>query len=233
MSQLTSQDLEIVRRTPLFVDFTEAALNDLLKDAWVKEYPRGALLFLRGDPVTRFFVVLTGWVKVFRDTPSGEQSVVHVMKPGESFAQAAIFTGRQDFPASAEVVDDARIVEIPSAPFMARLHADSRLAIKMLGAVSARLLQLVQHIEQLQFRSTAQRLADFLANLSTVRTGPASLRLPYDKSLIAARLGMKPESLSRAIAKLRKVGVTVSGSTVSIKDMAVLRTFAAGDEDEE
>ncbi|MCW8834755.1 MAG: cyclic nucleotide-binding domain-containing protein [Rhodospirillales bacterium] len=232
MKYLNAEDKEKVRRTPLFAGLHDDVLDQLLKEGRVREFSRGGMLFMRGEPVSRFFLLLEGWVKVFRDTPEGDQVVVAVMKPGDSFAQAAIFTGRKNFPASAEVVSEARVLEIPADPFMSVLRQEPDLAIKILGALSERLVELVQHIERLQFNSTPQRLAGFLIDLlAEGTTGEATVKLPYDKSLIAARLGMKPESLSRALAKLKRVGVTSSGSEVTIKDVGVLHDFCCLDED--
>jgi CRP-like cAMP-binding protein len=232
MSRLSQEDRQIARRVPLFQDLPDDAFEDLLRDARVTAHPRGHLLFVRGDPVTRFFVLLEGWVKVFRDTADGEQVVVAVMRPGESFAQAAIFTGRAVFPASAEVVDDARVMEIPAGPFLDRLRRDPDMALKLLGSISNRLVQLVEHIERLQFNKTPQRLAAFLIELAEVKEGPADIRLPYDKSLVAARLGMKPESLSRALAKLRAVGVDTEGQIVHVDDVATLRDYCQAEDGE-
>ncbi len=222
---LTPYELEIVRSAPLFSGLPDNSLEKIVNYGRVVDYVRGEMLFLRGDPVTRFFVMLEGWVKVYRDTPDGEQSVVAVMKPGESFAQAAIFTGKTIFPATAEIVDNARILEIPAKDFLHLLKTESSLAINMLGALSERMLELVQRIEQLQFSSTRERLAYFLCSLTEATEGKVELRLPYDKSLVAARLGMKPESLSRALAKLRTAGVTTSSNIIEIEDMAALRAY--------
>jgi hypothetical protein len=58
--------------------------------------------------------------------------------------------------------------------------------------------------------------------------GHCALALPYDKSLIAGQLGLQPESLSRAFAKLRTIGVVVDASRVEVRDVAALRQIAAG-----
>ena len=229
MTAISPQDRETVRRAPLFAAVTDAVLDDLLKDARVASYRRGQILFLRGDPAEKFYLLLEGWVKIFLDTPSGEQTVIEIMRGGETIAEAAIFLGMA-YPASAEVADDARIVEFPAASFLARLRRDSELALTMLAALSKRLHYLIQHIEKVQTFSTPQRLAGFLLDLTDRTTGEVVLRLPYDKSLVAARLGMKPESLSRALAKLRDIGVTTQGDTVRIADIVVLREFSESEE---
>ncbi len=229
MAGLSDRDFEIVRRAPLFSGVSEKVLNELLKDARVGEYRRGQLLFVRGDPAEHFYVLLDGWVKIFLDTPAGEQTVLEVMRSGETIAEAAIFLGMA-FPASAELADDARLLEIPAPQFLANLREDGDLALTMLAALSKRLHFLIQHIEKVQTFSTPQRLGEFLLGLADEEEGEAALSLPYDKSLVAARLGMKPESLSRALAKLRKIGVETKGSEVRISDVERLREFCDGDE---
>ncbi len=218
------KDVEIVRRNPLFTELPDDTLKALLKEACVAEYKRGRILFLRGEPSEWFYFIIEGWVKVFRDTPDGEQTVISVMEPGETIAEAAIFLGN-NCPASAEVVKDARLVKIPAKTLLCELRGDPELAIKMLGSLSARLKWLVHHIEQLQALSTSQRLGDFLLGLYEGKKGGECLQLPHDKSLIAARLGMKPESLSRALSKLKDVGVTSKGHTVELGDIDALRAY--------
>jgi len=229
MVALSPKEMEIVRRAPLFSDVPAEVLDALLAEARIGEYRRGQILFLRDDPADRFFLMLDGWVKIFLDTPSGEQTVLEIMKTGETVAEAAIFLGMA-YPASAEIADDARLLEIPAQHFLDMLRTENGLALTMMAALSKRLHYLIQHIEKVQAHSTPHRLAEFLLGLTDAEAGPAELSLPYDKLLVAARLGMKPESLSRALAKLREVGVTTQGSRVRIADVAGLREFCEFDE---
>lgn len=221
------QDLEILRRVPLFAGLEEPHLSGLLRDASVRVHPKGQLLFQQGDTADRFYVVLSGWVKIFRLTPDGDQAVMGLFTRGESFAEAAMFMGGQ-FPASAEVVEEARLLRVESGPFQKQLYAEPAIAVAMLASVSRRMHYLVGQIEQLQVRSGTQRVADFLLKLCPVREGSAEIALPYDKSLIASRLGMKPESFSRALARLRDLGVHTERSHVSISDAAALADYCAG-----
>jgi len=227
MAALLQKDMDLIRRTPLLMDLPENELTRLLDASSVVEYARSRLLFLRGEPADHIFLLLDGWVKVFRDSAEGEQTVISVLKPGETVAEAAIFLGR-DYPASAEVVGDARLLEIPADVLLGLLREDGELGIRMLGTLSQRLRGLILHIEQIQARSTSQRLGDFLLGLCDTCEGGDSrvtIDLPYDKSLVAARLGMKPESLSRALVKLRNVGVSTQGHQVLLEDIPQLRNF--------
>ena len=97
-----------------------------------------------------------------------------------------------------------------------------QLAFDMLAAASMRPRQLVDEIEQLKARSSPQRIADFFVHQAAELSGPARIALPYEKALIASRLGMKPESFSRALGKLADLGVVVERESVSIADVARL-----------
>ena len=224
MATLSPFDQNTVRRAPLLSDLPKSELQRLVEVSNVHDYPRGKMLFLRGEPASNIYLLLDGWVKVYRDTPDGEQTVIGVLKTGETVAEAAIFLG-QDYPASAEVVSSSRLLEIPADFLLNLLRKDSDVAIKMLGTLSQRMRGLVLHIEQIQARSTPQRLGDFLLGLCPENEGPAIIDLPYDKSLVAARLGMKPESLSRALAKLRNCGVTTNGHQIELSDVVKLKNF--------
>ena len=100
---------------------------------------------------------------------------------------------------------------------------------KLMGAMSRHMRRLIQQIEQLTARTSAQRLAGFLATLAAGASEPVRLQLPVDKVLIAGRLGMQPETFSRAIARLRDHGVTVDGQDVSIADLKRLQQVAEGE----
>lgn len=221
-------DFALLGRLPLFSGLAPEALRLLLDDSAVQRFSRGTVLFLQGEPATRFYAVFDGWVKLFRETRDGQESVIGVFRSGESFAEAAMF-GSRIFPASASVVDDARLLVIPAESFIRRLSEDPGLCLKMMASISAHMRMLVQQVEQLTARSTTQRLAGFLIKLCPSDRGPAVIRLPMDKNLIAGRLGMKPETLSRSLAKLREFGVETAGRELTILDVATLRAHCDAD----
>lgn len=221
---MDARDLEVVGRAPLFAGLTDEARLGLLQGSVPRRYPKGQMLFDQGDEAGAFFVVIDGWVKVFRASATGDEAVFGVFTVGETFGEAAMFIqGR--YPAGAQVVEDARLVAVHSDVFRDRLLRQPELSFVMLGAMSRHLHSLVNQVEQLQTRSSAQRLAQFLVSLAPVEQGSAVLALPYDKSLIAHRLGMKPESLSRGFARLRAQGVTTDGNRVVIANVASLKDY--------
>ncbi len=169
-----------------------------------------------------FYVVLDGWVKLFRVTPDGDEAVVGVFRRGETFAEAAIFLGGR-YPVSAEVVTPSRLLARrrrgpapahPRAAGSGALHAG-------LVVLSPEGSRRADRADQGAVGAAAHRRFPGQA-VSRARRS-CTIELPYEKALIASRLGMKPESLSRALAKLRPLGVSVDREHVSIVDVEAPR----------
>jgi CRP-like cAMP-binding protein len=219
---LEDRDLAVIGRVPLFAGLEASSLAHVLADALVRRFPRNALLFVEGEPAGQFYVVLDGWVRLYRQTTDGRESVIALPARGESFAEAVMFLGGR-FPVSAAAVDEARLLVIPARSFLRALQNDNELCFKMMASMALHLRRLVGQVEQLTVRSSSERVAQFLLRLARDGAESAIVHLPYDKGLIAARLGMQPETLSRALAKLRPLGVETHGSRVTIRDIAALR----------
>ena len=222
---LTEQDLALIRQVPLFSRLDDDALMRLLKGATPREYPRGVMLFQQGDRADCFYVILDGLVKITRHSPDGDEVVIGVFGKGAMVAEIAMFLGGR-YPASAEVVAPARLLPVLSSSFKAALISDPDLAMGMLAATSRRVRDLVEEIEHIKGQTGAQRVADFIVGLCPEEEGEAQIDLPYEKGLIAARLGMKPESFSRALKRLRQLGVRIQRDHVIIADVAALNHFA-------
>jgi CRP-like cAMP-binding protein len=229
MSSLNLEDLDLLCKLPMFSGLSPDILDTLLLGTKIREHPAGEVLFLQGDEADRFYVIFSGWVKLYRETPDGDQFIIAVFARGESFAEAAIFD-KGDFPVCAEVVEDARLLEVRAQPFLHRLQDDSSLALNILASMSRRLRYHVALSEQFRMRTTAQRLAEFLLKLCPSEDGETTITLPYDKSLVAGRLGMEPETFSRALAKLRPLGVTSKRHEVHITDTTALRDLVASED---
>lgn len=226
-------DWQIVRSTPLLGAVSRDVAQSLVGNQPVSVFRKGETLFQQGEAADAFFVVLGGWIKLYRVTPDGNEAVVGVYRRGETFAEAAMFLGGR-YPVSAEAVTDARLLRVDGQVLRRRIMEQPELALSMLASASYHLKALVEQIEHIKLLSAPQRLADFLVRLASTREGGATIELPYEKALLANRLGMKPESLSRALAKLRPLGVSVDREHVSIVDVAVLARFVeSGDRGEE
>jgi len=215
-------DDDAIAMTPLFRGLTPQMSRALVGKSLPRSYDKGAILFHQGEPASAFFIILDGWVKIYRTTADGLEVVLHVFKRGESFAEVAMFLGGR-YPASAETVAPSRLLKIDGELFRARINERPQLAMSMLASASYQLKMLVEQIEQIKVRSAPQRIADFLIRITPTQEGAAVVELPFEKGLLANRLGMKPESFSRALGRLRAYGVAVEREVIRIDDVGRLR----------
>lgn len=225
-SRLTAGDLQIITNVAIFRGLKAETVQHIVAPATAVMLRPHEWIARQDDPATAFFIVISGWVKLYRNAPSGDETVIEIMTTGDSFAEAVAFTGNR-YIATAEAVSQARVGRIPADHLVRCILGSPDIALAMVASISMRMHHLVQQVEQLKMQSGVQRVAEFLASLSLTKQGKCAIALPYDKVLIAARLGLTPESLSRAFARLKTVGVAIDASQVVIKDIGKLRQIAA------
>jgi CRP-like cAMP-binding protein len=222
---MTEDLLPLLRRVPLLEALPEPELGALQARSRLRPLQRGHTLFLQGQPAVSFFLVVEGWITVYRATPEGGRTVLHLLRRGETFAEPAALT-LGHYPATAEAATDSVVLELPANLLEQAVRKDAETAMRVIAALSRRLHGLIGELERLTVKSAAQRVACFLLDLTPRDVGPAMVALPFDKRLVAARLGMQPESLSRALGRLRRYGVRANrGAVVEIEDLATLRGF--------
>lgn len=218
----------IARKSPLLRTIPPQIVDTLLATAKVQEFSRGATIFLQGERAKAVYVVVEGWVKLYRISPNGSEAVVSVFTKGASFGEGVAFRN-DNYPVTAEAATDCRLISIPVDTILNLIRTSPEIAIAILSSAFMHLHSLVAQVEQLKARTGAQRLAEFLLDLAPCKEGACEVTLPYDKALIAGRLGLKPESLSRAFAKLREHGVTVKLNRAIIDDVEALNELANQD----
>ncbi len=189
---------EIIKRCPLFSGVTESDLQLLQEIIRTRRTAKGEILFEEGAAADGFYIVAAGKVKVYKLSPDGRERILHVVQPGSSFAEAAIFDDGR-YPAFAETLDGSTLLFFPKREFLDLLHQHSQLAINMIAGLSRFLRLFTMQIEDLTFRDVPARLARYLLGLK--RDGRLSV-LPISKTQLASNLGTTSETLSRTFRKL-------------------------------
>jgi len=226
--------LRDLRAAPLFSRLGERELGLVAALARPLSLPAGGTLFLQGDPVTAFYVVASGQVRVCKHLRDGRSATVRHAGPGETVAEAALFLDA--YPASAEALVDSRLYRFDRAQALALVRREPDLALGLLAAQADLLATLNRRVEELLL-PVAARLARYLLELADRELGdgaaaagqPRVLRLPVSKRELAARLGTVPETLSRALERLRRARVlrtTPDHALVEVLDFAALRRLA-------
>ncbi len=217
-----------IQKTTLFQSMKPETLEELASHCHQKSYKKGQQLFEADDRADSFFIILKGWVKLFRISREGEETIIHVFGPGESFAEAAVFRDQRSYPVNAQAVSNIEIIEVPRSFFIQKIEEDSQFALRILASISSHQHYLVGQLEQVTTRTAPQRIGAFLLRFcqkKDTQDGSMVVDLPYDKSLISTRLNIKPETFSRALSKLEPYGVEADGRHITINQPDSLAEF--------
>jgi CRP-like cAMP-binding protein len=215
---------------PLFGALPEARLKTLAQACRLKTYSHGEVLGHAGDALETLWLVLgMGLIKLSRETADGTEAVWDVLGQGEIVGLETAVAKTPTAPTTAVAVGPVEVICIPHEAFSSLLE-DGAFARAMLEHLSDQTNRQRLETEHRAHQTTAQRLGCFLLRLAhTPEEGEATVRFPFDKGLLAARLGMDPATFSRALGKLKAdTGLSVSGLSVTIPDIRRLTAYTCG-----
>ena len=186
--------------------------------------PRGATVFAQDAPADHLHLLLQGSVGLSTMEEGGGATLVEILGPGDAFVVGAVML-RLPSPVSAATLAPSRIVAIPAEQMRAEALGDPGLMQAALEQMSRQWRLLVDQVVDLKTRDATQRAARFLARRLPSPRG--AVELPEPRAAIAARLGMTPESLSRALHGLEAAGLLrLQGRRVDVPDRAALLRLA-------
>lgn len=206
----------------LFEGLSAKELDWLAELAESRSFAKGQTLFGQGEEASHLFVVESGRLKIFTTTQSGQENQLGLFGPGTHVAIVALF-GFETYPASCEALEDSRVLVLPAQRLAKRLGAEPAMAMAMLKRAGKRLQFLVDSYLELKGLTPIERLSRHLLELAGTDKGPVRIQLPYSRSVLAAAIGIAPENLSRALARLADKGVGSDGGTIVIEDLAKLK----------
>ena len=216
-----------LRNLPVFSALEECDLTRVAGHSRVMECEKGTLLFREGDVYRGFYVVLEGGVKVYKLSPDGKETVLHIQFPPQTLAEIPMFAG-EDYPAHAECLAASRLLFVEKEGFLALLRENPDLALRMLAGLSRRLRVLAKQLEDLTAFDVRTRVIRYLLEehgrqQHAGRALPV-LVLPISKTLLAAHIGTTLETLSRTLRKMEEEKrIKLKGKTVLLEDVEALR----------
>lgn len=217
----------LIAHLALFREIGKAQLAELARHARAQSARRGETICRRGEAMSVFFGVAYGLVKLSLRSPSGEEKVLRLVGPGETFGEALIFKERPN-PLDAVALGDTMLVVIPGQAVNAMIDADPHFARSLLASLSERMHNMVAEVEASALRSARQRLAAYLESLCEDPAG-SRVRLPASKTVVAARLGVTKETFSRLLRELANARlITVQQREIVLHDRGRLAAEAAG-----
>jgi CRP-like cAMP-binding protein len=219
-------DAEMLRSIPLLAACTSGVLARLGDIADLARLGPDEPLFREGDPLEELNILMSGCAITTCSQPDGDDAAADLVEPIRPIALPAALRG-DPAPFGARTVTSARVIVIAAAELRTMIQRVPALRAALLNHAFDDLQELTLENYRLKLRTSTQRLADYLLSLvKEPDVSPARFVLPYEKRLVAAKLGCTPENLSRIFVTLRSVGVTTRERSVVVRSIAALREFA-------
>jgi CRP-like cAMP-binding protein len=213
----------VISRLPLLHSASPAQRAALARQCSTLPAWRGDILARRGEPLPGVFALAYGSVKLSLRNAENEERVLRLVSAGQSFGEAtALLALPCQFEALA--LAESKLVVLPPAVLLGLVERDPRIARGIITTVAEGTVQLLSEMESATLRRGSQRLAAYLDSLAgPAIPGPRTVQLPASKTLIAARLGIAQETLSRLLRRLADDGmIAVSRREITILDGAGL-----------
>lgn len=214
----------LLLQIPLFSDLTPDDLVPVARGTTEVKVQRGEIIFRRGDPCVGFHVVIYGQVKLMFVSSSGAERVVRLIGPGDGFGEALMFM-EQDYIVTAQALRDSMLLHVGRDTLFRQLDKNPLMARKMLAGLSRRLYSLMGDVQAYTLHTGAQRVVSYLLHCAGDNIG-VPFRISTSKSVIASRLNISPEHLSRILRDLHdKKFIELSGREFTILNLDGLRDY--------
>jgi CRP-like cAMP-binding protein len=214
----------VIENMPIFREASAAERAEIALQSRTRSLRRGGAACRTGDPMPGLLVVAYGLLKLALHRPDGEERVVRFVGPGETFGEAPALLERPA-PFDAVALDETCLVVIPRRPVVRLLEHHPTVAHKLVACLAESYLALLSELQALAQFNSVQRLASYLVTLGAPHE--ARVRLPASKTVVAARLSVQKETLSRMLRELSQRGcIRVEGRDITILDREQLAGLA-------
>lgn len=226
-SELIGKDklIKIMSLSTLFKSLDEAQVEKLLDSGKISSYSRGTILHHQGDLIKQIYLILDGSVMTLRTSEGGDEALLQLLHPGDTFMEAFVFLNAPLL-VSVQAITEATLLTIPASAVHNLVYTNSYFSQNIIKVISEQYKEAILKIDSILLRSPFHRVGYYLLKLLIAgECNHLRLTLPSQKSLIANHLGMKPETLSRALAEIKKIGIHIECNEITLPTVFSLCQF--------
>lgn len=225
---------DILKKIFLFSELNDEEISTMYSFCIFKNYSKNEPIFFDTEPYRGFYGLVEGLVKIYKISNEGREHIIHIVNPGNTFAEVPVFEYYFEdknkpvvYPANASaLVDDTEVFLIPQKYFLPLAEKTPRICFKFLSSLSKRLKHLNIHIENISLADVSRRLAIFLLS-ELNKSSSGIITLDFTKRDLASHLGTVTETLSRTFAKFQSEKIIeVKGKTILIKNPSKLKQYS-------
>lgn len=222
------KDVETIRALACFEELDDEQLAAVTSGCLLQRFPRETVLFEQGERPDFLHVLVEGAVMLYGSSAEGRETVIEILTPVDTFILAAALTDTP-YLMAAKALEPSTILMLPARNLREQVAAQPKLALVMMASLASQFRRMVRQIKDLKLRTSTQRLAAYLLRLAVPAADGVTVELPVNKQVLASRLGMTPENLSRAFAALAEQDIHIKGRAVTVGSIERLRAYCSPD----
>jgi CRP/FNR family cyclic AMP-dependent transcriptional regulator len=218
------------RQERLFCDLSNGALQRLNQITSASTQPKGALLFVEGQPPRGVYILCSGRVKLSTSSADGRTLIVRMSEPGEVLGLPSTVTGKP-YELTAEVIEPTQVNFISRADFVDFLRQHGEAALRVAEQLSETYHSAISEMRTIGLsHSASQKLARFLLDWCSTRCNGkdesrGQMTLTHEE--IAQVIGASRETVTRLFGDFKKrKWLLMKGSSLTILDKAALQSLA-------
>jgi len=221
------RSFESLRQHYLFAGLDSQVFDALLKTLSEVRLEKGDILFHQGDRADYFYFVETGHIELNLIAPTGQKKVLEVIGPDRTFAEAVAFMRGSKYPVTCETLADTTLYRIPNQAYLSLIQGSPDACMRLLADISRQLHARVREIERLTVQNARDRLVSYLMDHIIDKNGDeAMIRVELPRHVIAARLSITPETLSRLLRNLTDERLlTIEDRVIYVHSLSRLRPY--------
>ncbi|MBW5291020.1 MAG: hypothetical protein Rsou_0207 [Candidatus Ruthia sp. Asou_11_S2] len=211
-------------RITLFQDIPVNEIERIISHSRIYQIPKNKKLILENNPVTHLYIVLMGWVKIFKQS-NNQNEILQIISNNETVLEHCLFT-HQVFDANAKTITDTLMLSIPINVLNHILEQSSKFAHNLIVMSAQKTNTALQNLQSIKHKNTEQRMGEFFLKLLNDKKWQSNtIQLPYNKSLISSYLGMSREAFSRNLKHLSHQGISITKNTITITNKEKLYRY--------
>lgn len=225
-----ASSLDFMRRSVLFHELDEQQLDTIVRNTRLMHLDEGQVLFEQQRPAQEIFMLRSGQIKLARISPEGHEKVIDLISPGNTFAEAIMFSKAPAYPVTATALLESEVLCFDTGTYAGILHQSTDACFAVMAQMSRRLHWQIAEIDRLTLHNATFRVVSYLLDqIPSTDLDTSRVQLNTPKHVIASRLSMTPETLSRTFSKLCRDGlIDIGENSVALKDLGQLRDYLQG-----
>ncbi len=195
---------KLLAQCPVFKGIPEEESKKLLNEIHyqIKNFQKGEMLALQGEPVNSLFIILSGSVKGEMIDYSGKTIKIEDIEAPRPLATAFLFGKENQFPVTVAANNEVKILAIPVQEFLKLLQRNTQVLVNYLNNISSRIQFLSQKLHFLNFKTIREKVAHYF--LQQTGENLHSFELKSTQQQLAELFGVTRPSLARVLSEMQR-----------------------------